>query len=326
MKTDYTFTTENQFDTATVTAGNGTEQTKHLYDADGGLLIRTDPTGKSLYLGSEELRLEGKNLTGNRYYTHNDATIAVRTKNGLDWLAADHQTSANLTVDPTTGAIQRRWYTPYGADRTGATGWPTDRRFLNAPINTSTKLLDVGAREYDPETGTFISPDPLLDPENPNSLNPFAYAHHNPITLSDPSGLPPEWLWGIGGSKLSDNQRAMVVVGPTAVAAVAVCAATAGIGCAIMTGAAIGTGLGAAFAPGGQRSQGALIGGLAGAVGGGVGGLLGGTAGIAEISYPRLAAAGAAAGVSENATNQLVSTGTIDWRQLLAGVLGGALA
>ncbi|MEU4476464.1 RHS repeat-associated core domain-containing protein [Micromonospora sp. NPDC023966] len=279
VKTDYAFNAEGRFDTATVTVGTGTEQTKHLYDVDGTLLVRRDPTGTSLYPGSEELRLEGKTVTGTRYYSHNGATVAVRAKDGLDWLATDHQTSANLTVDPTTGTAQRRWYTPYGGDRTGATDWPTGRGFLNAPANGSTKLLDVGAREYDPDTGTFTFPDPLINPGNPNCLNPYAYTHHNPITLSDPSGLLPQELYGIGGSKLSDNQRAVLVYGATVVAAFAVCAATAGVGCAIMIGVSVGFGLGATFAEEGHRTEGGIIGAIAGGVGGGVGGLLGVTPG-----------------------------------------------
>ncbi|MEV0810322.1 ricin-type beta-trefoil lectin domain protein [Micromonospora sp. NPDC050200] len=319
----YTTNPEGRFDTATV---GGTDQTKHLYDANGALLIRTDPTGTSLYLGGEELRLTGNTVTGTRYYTHTGSTVAVRKAGSttVTWLAADHQNSANLTVDPITGTLQRRWYTPYGTDRAAVSNWPTDRGFLNAPANPSTKLLDVGAREYDPDTGTFIAPDPLIDPGNPNSLNPYAYAHHNPITLSDPTGLAP------GGIELSDNEKAAATVAVVTIAAVAVCAATAGIGCAIMTGAAIGAGLGAAFAEDGKRFQGALIGAAAGAAGGaagaGVGGLLARTVGMAANSKRMVAITNVAAGMTESASNQTIANRTVDWRQVvLEGALGGAL-
>jgi RHS repeat-associated protein len=66
-------------------------------------------------------------------------------------------------------------------------GWPTDRGFLGKQDNKSTTLLDVGAREYDPDT--FISPDPLLDLSDPRTFNPYGYANHTPITASDPTGL-----------------------------------------------------------------------------------------------------------------------------------------
>ncbi|WP_274703361.1 ricin-type beta-trefoil lectin domain protein [Micromonospora sp. S4605] len=322
ITTNYTINPEGRFDTATV---GGTEHTKHIYDADGAPLIRTDPTGATLYLGGEELRLANNTVTGTRYYTHTGSTVAVRKAGSttVTWLAADHQNSATLTVDPITGAVQRRWYTPYGADRSQVSNWPTDRGFLNAPANPSTKLLDVGAREYDPDTGTFTAPDPLVAPGNPNSLNPYAYAHHNPITLSDPTGLAP-------GIELSDNQKAVATVAVLSIAAIAVCVGTAGIGCAVMTGAAIGAGLGATFAEDGKRFQGALIGGLAGAAGAaagaGAGALLVRTVGLAANSKRMVAISNVAAGMTESAANQSIATGTVDWRQvILEGALGGAL-
>jgi RHS repeat-associated protein len=52
----------------------------------------------------------------------------------------------------------------------------------------STGLTNLGAREYNPAEGAFISPDPLLVPYNPQDLNPYAYASDNPSTNEDPSG------------------------------------------------------------------------------------------------------------------------------------------
>ena len=57
------------------------------------------------------------------------------------------------------------------------------------PHNPITGLTDIGARKYDPTTGTFISVDPVLDTGNPQQWNPYAYSNNNPITYSDPSGL-----------------------------------------------------------------------------------------------------------------------------------------
>jgi hypothetical protein len=50
-------------------------------------------------------------------------------------------------------------------------------------------LTHVGAREYDPALGWFISVDPILDLTDPQSLNGYAYAGNNPATLADPTGL-----------------------------------------------------------------------------------------------------------------------------------------
>ncbi|MEU5942974.1 RHS repeat-associated core domain-containing protein [Micromonospora sp. NPDC047548] len=326
VTSDYTINVEGDFDGATV----GQDQTKHLYDADGTLLIRTDPTGKTLYLGSEEIKSAGKTITGTRYYGRDGATVAARSKDGLSWLAADHQGSANLTVNPATGAVQRRWYTPYGADRAPVTDWPTDRGFLNAAANASTKLLDVGAREYDPDTGTFIAPDPLVDLESPNSFNPYAYSQHNPITLADPSGLAPfsgiEFHWD-GQDTENAVVAGLVVVGT--VGAIALCGST-GVGC-LLVGAVAGATIGyaGATAQPGHRIQAATVALAATAIGGGVGSgvrLLAVKAGVSATSRGLQAAVGSAAGVTDSAVTQVGTTGKVDWRQLVvAGAVGGAL-
>ncbi|MFD5034560.1 RHS repeat domain-containing protein [Streptomyces sp. NPDC058405] len=47
----------------------------------------------------------------------------------------------------------------------------------------------MGAREYDPAIGQFISVDPLLMPEQHQSLNGYSYANQHPATTSDPTGM-----------------------------------------------------------------------------------------------------------------------------------------
>lgn len=57
----------------------------------------------------------------------------------------------------------KRYTTPFGAARGATAGtWPDDKTFLGKPTDTGTNLTHVGAREYDPTLGQFISVDPLL--------------------------------------------------------------------------------------------------------------------------------------------------------------------
>jgi RHS repeat-associated protein len=60
---------------------------------------------------------------------------------------------------------------------------------VGGTADTSTGLTNEGAREYDAQTASFISPDSVLIPTVPQDLNPYAYAADNPSTDSDPSGL-----------------------------------------------------------------------------------------------------------------------------------------
>jgi RHS repeat-associated protein len=203
----YTFNSENQFAKAVVQKPEGAEETTHFYDANGGLLIRREPTGTTLYAAGQEFKLAGGNVTCTRYYSHGGAAVAARTPGSLTLLAADHQGSANITIDAATGKVTRRWYTPYGADR-NTVPWPTDRGFLGKQTNASTALVDMGAREYDPVYGSFISPDPIARPGQPRSYNPYAYADHTPITAADPDGLMPRTCLDVcGGADDKINER-----------------------------------------------------------------------------------------------------------------------
>ncbi|MFJ8364378.1 RHS repeat-associated core domain-containing protein [Streptomyces sp. NPDC093984] len=52
----------------------------------------------------------------------------------------------------------------------------------------NTGLTNLGAREYDPSIGRFLSPDPILDTGAPQSWNAYDYADDTPVTTSDPTG------------------------------------------------------------------------------------------------------------------------------------------
>ncbi|WP_255369523.1 polymorphic toxin-type HINT domain-containing protein, partial [Kitasatospora sp. MBT63] len=60
----------------------------------------------------------------------------------------------------------------------------------------TTGLTNLGARQYQPATGRFLNPDPVLDAASPQQWNGYAYSNNNPVNLSDPSGLRPEGVCG----------------------------------------------------------------------------------------------------------------------------------
>ncbi len=181
---------------------NGNDET-FIYDTDGNRLIRTDPAGSTLYLpGGTELRaLTGATTaTGTRYYTFGDQTVAMRTSDGtVTYLTADHQGSGQVAVNATTQAATVRRFTPFGSIRgmdENAT-WPNDKGFVGG-TQDPTGLTHLGAREYDPETGRFVSVDPLMDQADPQQMNGYTYANSNPATHADPDGLCPPDICGAG--------------------------------------------------------------------------------------------------------------------------------
>ena len=173
---------------ATLTDSTGTAS--YLYDAGGARLISRDNTGTTLYLGSTEIRRDKAGaVTANRFY----ADCAVRTTGGgLTWLANDHHATGQLSVNAGDLAATRRKVDPFGNPRGTQAAWPTNHGFVNG-VTDPTGLTHLGAREYDPTNGRFISVDPLLDAADPIQMNGYSYANNNPTTSSDPDGLIPSY-------------------------------------------------------------------------------------------------------------------------------------
>ncbi|MFJ3019534.1 RHS repeat-associated core domain-containing protein [Streptomyces tendae] len=168
-------------------------ETTFLYGADGNRVLRKDPKATTVYLPGMELSLAAGSSTvkATRYYSHAGQTVAVRTSdNKLSFLAADHHGTGELAIDAATGAITQRRFDPYGNERGKATGtWPGEKGFIGGTTDASTGLTHLGAREYDPQLGRFISVDPIIEFTRPQQINGYAYASNNPVTLSDPSGM-----------------------------------------------------------------------------------------------------------------------------------------
>lgn len=193
-----TWDTEGKLDTVSATTG---DTSGNIYDADGNLLIRraTGTTGETvLYAGATEVHLTtGATpvLKGQRSYTFGGSTIAVRTAttgvtgSQLSFIAGNNHATASVAIDATTLAVTRRHFAPFGAPRGTQTAWIDDKGFLGKPVNDTTGLTHIGAREFDPLLGAFISVDPILDTSQPQTMGGYSYAGNSPITKSDPTGL-----------------------------------------------------------------------------------------------------------------------------------------
>ncbi|MFY1695204.1 RHS repeat-associated core domain-containing protein [Solwaraspora sp. WMMA2101] len=174
--------------------------TSYVYDTSGNRLLRRDTTGATLYLGHTELRRTASNgqVDGTRHYQHAGATVAVRTVTGLTWLIPDHHGTNQISIDPATHDLTRRRTLPFGDTRGAVPSlWPDDKGFVGG-TKDPTGLTHIGARQYDPALGRFISVDPLVNPGDPQTLNGYAYGNNNPTSFSDPTGLA--FLEGNGGA------------------------------------------------------------------------------------------------------------------------------
>ncbi|WP_166384730.1 polymorphic toxin-type HINT domain-containing protein [Catellatospora methionotrophica] len=165
------------------------DTTTYIYDAAGNRLLRRESGTTTLYLPDTELKLTGTAKNATRYYSFAGQVIAIRTGNSLQWACGNNQGTTNLLINAAnTTTVQRRRFTPFGEERTTPGTWAGDRGFLGG-AKDGTGLTHLGAREYDPDTGRFVSVDPIVDQGDSQQMNGYAYSNNNPTTFSDPSGL-----------------------------------------------------------------------------------------------------------------------------------------
>ncbi len=186
----------------TTTAG----ATSYVYDADGNVLLQEDPSQVTLYIFGEQIVLHASpgsttgTITGTRFISLPGGGQVVRTGGGINYyfVLTNQQGTAVITLNHDAQDPLWQQYTPYGAPRgTAPSSWPDTNGLLNDPTDGDTGLTIIGARQYDPTIGMFISLDPLLETTSPQLLNGYTYAADNPVTDEDPSGL---MLEGSGGA------------------------------------------------------------------------------------------------------------------------------
>ncbi|MET9909552.1 RHS repeat-associated core domain-containing protein [Streptomyces sp. NPDC006476] len=193
-KQTFTWDAEGHLAQATKPDGSGgTKTTSYVYDADGNRLITRTDTDTTLYLGSTQITLAKGATTpkATRYYDLGGGNQAVRTDdNKLFFLIGDHHGTSQLAINAADLTLQQRRSTPFGAARGKApTSWPGDKGFVGGTQDAGTGLTHLGARDYDPATGRFLSADPVLAAADPQQINGYSYSDNSPVTRSDPPGL-----------------------------------------------------------------------------------------------------------------------------------------
>ena len=79
---------------------------------------------------------------------------------------------------------------------------------MGGTTDTVAGLTHLGAQEYDPGLGRFVSVDPLLDPSDPQQVDGYSYADANPVTNADPWGeRAPTALTGCAGHHRASTSR-----------------------------------------------------------------------------------------------------------------------
>jgi RHS repeat-associated protein len=124
-----------------------------------------------------------------KYYYHGAQRVAMRQGDVVYFIHADHLGSTSLTTDITGTVVAETRYLPYGEERWITGTLVTDFTFTGQRADSYIKLMEMGARWYDPQIGRWISPDSIIpNPANPQSLNHYTYGYNNPVRYYDSDG------------------------------------------------------------------------------------------------------------------------------------------
>ena len=170
----------NQRLSQTVVNSSGTVAEYYVYDPSGNLLIVLDGSGN----------VKERDLTGPRLsqILATETGISGNSAGTVDWAVTNQVGSVTDVLNNSGAVIDHIRYDSFGnveyqsdsanAMRFGYAGMQTD---------AATGLDYDNARYYDPQSGTFVSQDPLNF--GGGGTNLYAYVLNDPASLTDSSGL-----------------------------------------------------------------------------------------------------------------------------------------
>jgi RHS repeat-associated protein len=189
----------------------GGREQKRLYNSTAGDSINGDRynhyswTYYMLGAGGEQLAVykgvqvaheDSSGHKGRRVYMYNESfislggTLVTLPDKSKQFNAMDNIGSVRLTVTVKDAEIsyQSFDYKPFG-DTLNA-GGESRIGYAAQERDEESRYFAMGARQYDPLSGRFLSVDPLY--ESFPDKTPYHYCNNNPISFKDPSGLSPE--------------------------------------------------------------------------------------------------------------------------------------
>lgn len=162
-------------------AGGATVRTSYQWDVNNDLPMLTS--------------VSSAGQTTSYTYQPDGGPLAQRTGSAATLIAPDPFGNTG-TLLGTDGTVQQRYTMtdPFGVFTTTVSGGSTTRLGFDGQYNDPLSgSYDLRARDYGTATGRFQSADPVATPADQPSVSPYAYAHNNPLTGSDPAGTCDWW-------------------------------------------------------------------------------------------------------------------------------------
>jgi RHS repeat-associated protein len=195
--------------------------TRFAYGPDGERAGKSFGGNDFVYLSGEAELL--KNIANPSGLLTSDIDGDVTREGAITAFGHKDQLASNRIVSYMPGgqSTKRHDYGPYGQPLTSnGSSILTGRGYINERYDAETGLQYLHARYYDPLLGRFLSPDTLDPIEDGVDINRYAYAHNDPINLSDtnghkdpdsggeistPNGVTPQNTGGVGNYSVADT-------------------------------------------------------------------------------------------------------------------------
>jgi RHS repeat-associated protein len=201
----YTFDAENRLTKANGMSGGPWNYT---YDADGLRVEKTNGSTGTLYwrsifgdtLAESDLAASKTNGNYHEYVYFTGRKIArVDGSGGVFFYYADHVGTTRTITDSSGHMCYDADFTPYGQEMVHTNNCPQNYKFTGYERDPETGLDYAFARYYSSRLGRFLSADPWGgNRRDPQSLNRYSYVLNSPVSLTDPSGLDPDF-WAVLG-------------------------------------------------------------------------------------------------------------------------------
>ncbi|HEY6250619.1 MAG TPA: RHS repeat-associated core domain-containing protein, partial [Candidatus Angelobacter sp.] len=179
---------------------NGAGGDTYTYNANGNRVEKSNGSTGTIYWYMTPGIVAESDLTGalkSEYVFFNNQRVARKDfpGNSVFYYFSGHLKTASVITDSAGNIKEDEDYYPWGGELQFINNDSNHYKFTGKERDSETGLDYFGARYYGNMLGRFITPDPLIGhPEDPQTLNRYAYVRNNPLTLADPTGLD-FYLW-----------------------------------------------------------------------------------------------------------------------------------
>ncbi|MFS0876818.1 RHS repeat-associated core domain-containing protein [Solibacillus isronensis] len=188
----------NAFDQLTgVKTIDGVKVAEYKYDENGRRIYSKVESTETYYRydGTSNYVLFEENASGviTKTYTYdiNGHPLTITYGDSIYYYLTNYRGDVLALTDASGTVVAEYTYDAWGniLSQAGTMASVNPYRYAGYRFDEETKLYYLMARYYNPDTGVFLSLDPVRgDTMNPITMNGYNYANNNPVMMVDPNG------------------------------------------------------------------------------------------------------------------------------------------